>query len=118
MIFAQAADWSGFASVISAAVQVGFSVVVAWYLMARGIPAMQAQFSADLKSQREDFQKFQDRDRDVLKNIGEFMAKVDSEKLQRVLEMLTKGIERQIEMYDDLRLVRDWAEEQQKKKSK
>lgn len=32
-----------------------FSVIVAWYLMAKAIPNLQESFSKDLKSQRDDF---------------------------------------------------------------
>lgn len=65
---------------------IGFSVVVAWYLLSRAIPQMQErfdralsdqrlQFSTDMKSQREDHEKLMAaivmRDSDNLKRVAE-----------------------------------------------
>ena len=47
-------DSSSAVPLLTLAVNVGFSVVVCWYLLSKAIPEMQERFSIDLKTQRED----------------------------------------------------------------
>lgn len=65
---------------------VGFSVVVCWYLLAKAIPEMQARFSADLKAQRDDNKIILEDERQA--NARERQFTVTS--MERMLEMMKK----------------------------
>lgn len=88
----QGNDWTGIAALIT---NVGFSVVVAWYLLSKAIPGIQDKFSADLKSQREDYHRSLERERvaytDMLKiaTVEEReMLRRNTEKTDRILSLL------------------------------
>ncbi len=50
--------------ILTAIANIGFSVVVAWYLLARAIPEMQLRFSGDLLANRESAEKVMAEQRD------------------------------------------------------
>lgn len=54
-------DWS---SLGTFAVNAGFAAWIAWYLLARALPKIQSQFSADLEAQRKDLTAALERQRD------------------------------------------------------
>jgi hypothetical protein len=53
-------DWS---SLGTFAVNAGFAAWIAWYLLARALPKIQSQFSADLEAQRKDLTAALERQR-------------------------------------------------------
>lgn len=64
MLFSEApvtgSDWS---SLGTFAVNAGFAAWIAWYLLAKALPKIQAQFSADLEAQRKDLTAALERQR-------------------------------------------------------
>lgn len=56
MLFAQAGtEIVAWTSVVTSVVNMGFSALVAWYLLTKSLPTMQEKFSASLKEEREIF---------------------------------------------------------------
>jgi hypothetical protein len=90
----QTADWL---SILTSIGNIGFSVVVAWYLLSKAIPAMQTRFSSDLKAQqdifsallreqREDYKAALAADKNAFETMLTIFRKEDSEVLKRSAE--------------------------------
>ncbi len=109
VLFADAAT-SEWVPLITAVANIGFSVVVAWYLLAKAIPALQDKFSNDLTSQRADFQSAIDREREALGKVVTIVTDARfellrhmSEKVDALVTEQKRGHEIIVRMSEDIR---------------
>jgi hypothetical protein len=78
----------GWLPLLTAITNIGFSIIVAWYLLAKAIPRLQDRFSEDLRIQRLDFEKAIEREKKSLDRVLELVAANNIELLRRTSEKL------------------------------
>ena len=103
IIVAEAASGGEWVPLITAVANIGFSVVVAWYLLAKAIPALQEKFSTDLMAQRTDFQAAIDREREALGRIVAIVTDARFELMRHIgekVDVLVVDFNRVMEIVD------------------
>lgn len=70
-LFAQSTSVTGteWTSVFALLTNIGFSAIVAWYLLSKAIPSIQDRFSHDLQSQRNDHDQHMVREREAFEKV-------------------------------------------------
>lgn len=83
---------------LTAVANIGFSVIVAWYLLARAIPDMQSRFSEDLRAERDSSEKIMGEQRDdfyktMVEQRNDFHAAIlrERESMRDMLAMIQKS---------------------------
>lgn len=87
IVAAATMEWS-LTSIIMGVTNIGFSVLVAWYLLSRAIPEMQKRFSDDLKQQREDNRESLKREKDTCSDLLKIVVRDDHDMIKRALEKI------------------------------
>ena len=94
----QTTEW---VPLLTLAANIGFSVVVAWYLLSKALPSMQDRFSADLKAtrdhyelslktQRDDYHIIMLREKETLAKLVEALTGRDSDIIKQTAEQVTR----------------------------
>lgn len=77
------------APIITAIANLGFSIVIAWYLLSKAIPRIQESFSKDLESQRKDAREALERIVALVSSGNTDLLKTIASKQDVFLQMLT-----------------------------
>ena len=94
LLFAQevtkiaAGDWLPYATGIA---NIGFSILVAWYLLSKAIPNMQDKFSETLKEQRADHISAMERERESTKKIFEMMSSNGVNEIREINDLVREN---------------------------
>lgn len=72
--------------ILTLATNIGFSVVVAWYLLSKALPAMQERFSADLRAQRDDYRAASKQERDDFAGVVKMLMDSDRNAIKRTVD--------------------------------
>lgn len=85
--------------IITAIINIGFSAIVGWYLLTKGIPNTQQKFSEDMKNQRTDFTEAMKEQRSdfssaLIQQRNDYGAAVEREKNAnlKLLDLLSNQI--------------------------
>lgn len=90
-ILADGTEGANYTAIVTSVANIGFSGIVAWYLLTRALPAVIAEMRVTLKEQREDFKLVLQNEKEnakatleiVAENIAAGVARRD-EKLERM----------------------------------
>lgn len=103
-LFAQAAtEWL---APLASIANIGFSIVVGWYLITKGLPHMQERFGVALKEQRDAHDKQLDKRDAATDKIIQLVMSGNTAILQensRKLDEHDRKLDRILEMLDDMR---------------
>jgi hypothetical protein len=96
----------GWMPLMTAIANVGFSIVVAWYLLSKAIPRLQDRFSEDLEAQRLDFEKALEREKQSLDRVLGAISGNGVDLLRRLSEKLDGMMLHMQDLQTDVRQIR------------